>query len=323
VLTEAGLSDARAAIVPPFEGELVSLKKAPLEGLDQPIQLLAVLGTDADGTLQGSAEKTLGIAHSLAGTIPFGVLLLTPTEEKLQRLAVSRLLQRFSGPVVLLPVREVNEKIRCKVLAEYWPGLEGSFQAVVGEPWCESAFESLALQSSQRDHLALRVRRLVRDQGGLIVETTRAGGRVAVQRPWKLEGGRTSWLTLARDAIVESGPLPRGNTIVRRWQLPLQTFYSRQDIRLLLDELKTHTGLVRLSDADFIIDVGFGVGNRDGYEAVIEPLERTLRELGVRNVVVGGSRKVTEELHRSRGPADDAEPASKPAASLPRGGRPV
>src|SRR5205085_3020776 len=28
----------------------------------------------------------------------------------------------------------------------------------------------------------------------------------------------------------------------------------------------------------------------------VEPLERTLRELGVRSLVVGGSRKVTEEL---------------------------
>ena len=54
---------------------------------------------------------------------------------------------------------------------------------------------------------------------------------------------------------------------------------------------------MRLADAEFIIDVGFGVGNRDGYEAIIEPLERALHELGVRNLVVGGSRKVTEELH--------------------------
>jgi electron transfer flavoprotein alpha subunit len=61
--------------------------------------------------------------------------------------------------------------------------------------------------------------------------------------------------------------------------------------------LKQETGLTRLADAEFIIDVGFGVGNRDGYEAVIEPLERALHELGVRNLLVGGSRKVTEELH--------------------------
>jgi len=64
-----------------------------------------------------------------------------------------------------------------------------------------------------------------------------------------------------------------------------------------LQELKKDTGIVRLSDAEFIIDVGFGVGNRDGFEAVIEPLERELRQLGVPGLTVGGSRKVTEELH--------------------------
>ena len=58
----------------------------------------------------------------------------------------------------------------------------------------------------------------------------------------------------------------------------MKGFYRQEDVRRMLDELKEHTGLVRLSDAEFIIDVGFGVGNRDGYEAVIEPLERALRE---------------------------------------------
>jgi electron transfer flavoprotein alpha subunit len=76
----------------------------------------------------------------------------------------------------------------------------------------------------------------------------------------------------------------------------LNRFYGRRDFQRLLDELKQETGLARLTDADFIIDVGYGVDNRDGYEAVIEPLERSLRELGVRNLVIGGSRKVTEEL---------------------------
>jgi electron transfer flavoprotein alpha subunit len=65
----------------------------------------------------------------------------------------------------------------------------------------------------------------------------------------------------------------------------------------LLSELKEDTGLANLADAEFIIDVGFGVGNQDGYEAVIAPLEQVLRDLGVRHLAVGGSRKVTEELH--------------------------
>lgn len=89
------------------------------------------------------------------------------------------------------------------------------------------------------------------------------------------------------------GPAPR----VERWAPRLERFYGRSDVRRLLEELKHETGVVRLSDSEFIIDVGFGVGNRDGYEAVIEPLERELRALGVRGLTVGGSRKVTEELH--------------------------
>src|SRR6185295_4212232 len=76
-----------------------------------------------------------------------------------------------------------------------------------------------------------------------------------------------------------------------------ERFYGRDDMRRLLQELKQDAGLVRLADAEFIIDVGFGVGNRDGYEAVIEPLEAELRRLNVRGLTIGGSRKVTEELH--------------------------
>jgi electron transfer flavoprotein alpha subunit len=85
--------------------------------------------------------------------------------------------------------------------------------------------------------------------------------------------------------------------LLQRWRPRLQRFYSRADVQELVRELKQASGVVRLADAEFILDVGFGVGNRDGYEAVIEPLEQALRELGVRDLAVGGSRKVTEELH--------------------------
>jgi electron transfer flavoprotein alpha subunit len=88
-----------------------------------------------------------------------------------------------------------------------------------------------------------------------------------------------------------------GSVRVERWAPPLELFYGRDDIQRLLEEVKQETGVVRLGDAEIILDVGFGVGNRDGYEAVIEPLEQALRQLGARSLMVGGSRKVTEELH--------------------------
>jgi electron transfer flavoprotein alpha subunit len=84
---------------------------------------------------------------------------------------------------------------------------------------------------------------------------------------------------------------------VQRWSPRLERFYGRADIQQLLQDVQAETGIPRLADAEFIIDVGFGVGNRDRYEEVIEPLEEALHELGVRNLTIGGSRKVTEELH--------------------------
>jgi electron transfer flavoprotein alpha subunit len=84
---------------------------------------------------------------------------------------------------------------------------------------------------------------------------------------------------------------------VQRWTPRLERFLGKSEIQQLLDEVKEEIGVARLADTDFIVDVGFGVGNRDGFEAVIEPLERALRRLGVTHLMIGGSRKVTEELH--------------------------
>ncbi len=52
-----------------------------------------------------------------------------------------------------------------------------------------------------------------------------------------------------------------------------------------------------IADADFIIDVGYAIRNRENFDAVILPLQRRLEEIGVKNVTIGGTRKVVEELH--------------------------
>jgi hypothetical protein len=113
------------------------------------------------------------------------------------------------------------------------------------------------------------------------------------------------WLTVTDDAEVtdENGSAnggehcPRGLPTVRRWRLESDRLFGRAELARLMAEVRAAAGVARLSDAEFIVDVGAGVGNRDGYEAVIEPLLSALRQIGVRGVQVGGSRKVTEELH--------------------------
>ncbi len=51
-----------------------------------------------------------------------------------------------------------------------------------------------------------------------------------------------------------------------------------------------------ITDAEFIIDVGYAVRNRENFDLVILPLKKRLEEIGVKNVMLGGTRKVVEEL---------------------------
>jgi electron transfer flavoprotein alpha subunit len=138
--------------------------------------------------------------------------------------------------------------------------------------------------------------------------SSRARGKLQTRLTLDPQAGVTPWISLAPEAEIRDGEILPLSTEVHELPVRIQRWVPRlasgsqpsdwqRETGLLLDEVKREIGVARLADADFIVDVGFGVGNRDGFEAVIEPLQQALRNLGVRNLAVGGSRKVTEELH--------------------------
>jgi hypothetical protein len=264
---------------------------------------VALLAAEDDGRLRPTAGRTLDGARFVAQFLPdarFGVLLLTPADEAAQRRAAAELLGLLPVDVCLLAARAegLSDEIRCRLIVESLGGRQRLPAAVVGEPWAEGALAALAARSGRIEPVVLRVRALDRERRRPVAETGRHG-RLRSRQALPIGAGGTLWVGLAAEADIGAvSPLVRGKSVrVERWAPPLERFYGLADVRRLLEELKQDAGLVRLSDAEFILDVGFGVGNRDGYEAVIEPLERTLRALGVRGLMVGGSRKVTEELH--------------------------
>ncbi|MDP7033075.1 MAG: acyl-CoA dehydrogenase family protein, partial [Planctomycetota bacterium] len=54
---------------------------------------------------------------------------------------------------------------------------------------------------------------------------------------------------------------------------------------------------VGLSDAEFVIDIGYGVGTLDNLNRLLPSLENLFREtLGIKSLAVGGTRKVTQDL---------------------------
>jgi electron transfer flavoprotein-quinone oxidoreductase len=282
----------------PYEGPIVA---------DQPMATsatLAILATEEDGRLLPSAGAVVRAARLLAEMAggESVVLLVTGTDEGAQRAAVGRLRSMFRGDVVVLAAGEMiaTAELRARFLREVWPEKTAAVRFVVGEAWAEPALAALA--GRQSGGVIPAVRRLSIEGDHCVLETARAGGKLRAWQSIKPTDDRAWWIALADGAEAEVAPSanrllalqPEGS--VRRAVLP-ERLTGLADARRLLDELRGAAGVLRLADAEFIIDVGFGVGNRDGYEAVVEPLEKALQDLGVRGLVIGGSRKVTEELH--------------------------
>lgn len=284
----------------------------PYEGRVEPVEepnslgrhgVVAVLAADAEGRLAPTAAAVLATARDVGNGlgISAGVLLFAPADPARLKLAVGAVLERLPVDVVALTASDRDQAVpvRQRLLALAWPRLGIQPTIVLGEPWAEPAFSELASADAASTVLP-RVRSVMTRGDALGVESARAGGRLAVSYAIPLRRGTRVWVILAAQAEARQGEPGRGNVEgvrVQTWTPALEGFYTRADVRRLLDELKAGAGLTRLADAEVIVDVGFGVGNRDGYEAVIEPLVRALEDAGVHRLMVGGSRKVTEELH--------------------------
>ncbi len=185
------------------------------------------------------------------------------------------------------------------MLRECWPSERSGRGIVVGESWTESLFAGLARGRALGGELILRVRQVSPSTQGIALETVRAGEKLRVRQILSADVD-SAWISLSDGAEVAGGEIRLGRhgpVAVQRWTPRVERLYGSSEMQELLEETKRQASVVRLAEAEYIVDVGFGVGNRDGYEHVVEPLLETLRSLGVANVVVGGSRKVTEELH--------------------------
>jgi electron transfer flavoprotein alpha subunit len=227
------------------------------------------------------------------------VLLAVAPDESVQRQALGQLRTWFGGDVILLPDHgDGSDMSWNRLLGAALAEVAVPPLAVVGEPWTGPPFARLAARDNYAGGLAAQVHCLNEQDGRFVLETVRARGKLRTRQTRTLQAGRTLWITLAEDAPVipvPSGTLP-ALPRVERWTPRPKEVYGRDSVDRLVRDLQNETGLTSLRDAEFIIDVGFGIGNRDGYEAVVEPLERALGDLGVRRWAIGGSRKVTEEL---------------------------
>jgi electron transfer flavoprotein-quinone oxidoreductase len=82
------------------------------------------------------------------------------------------------------------------------------------------------------------------------------------------------------------------------YRVPLEFEYDADtdEMAKALREAAGDGGAKTIADAEFIIDVGYAVRNKENFDLVIAPLKKRLEEIGVKNVMLGGTRKVVEEL---------------------------
>jgi electron transfer flavoprotein-quinone oxidoreductase len=101
-------------------------------------------------------------------------------------------------------------------------------------------------------------------------------------------------ITVAKD---EGGGMKDEGT-KRVFLVPLEFEYDRagEEMANALAAAKSEAGVRSIAEAEVIIDVGYAVRNKENFDLVVTPLKQRLEEIGVKNVMIGGTRKVVEEL---------------------------
>jgi electron transfer flavoprotein alpha subunit len=223
----------------------------------------------------------------------------TSNDESVQRRAAAEI-ARFGASSITVAVPDAipepkrAAEVWARILMDRWSADWSAFTAIVANVWAEPA---LARFGSRHAELIFRVSELTPGPNTFFAKSPRVEGKVDTQRELPTNEGKPIWITTTENVDCDLPLLaevvePR----VERWPVAIGELPSRRELMDLLSQVRDDAGVARLADADFIIDAGFGVGSADGFEEIIPPLEKLLRAIGVTNIVLGASRKVTEEL---------------------------
>jgi electron transfer flavoprotein-quinone oxidoreductase len=263
--------------------------------------VLVIAGTDKNGRLRAADRRAVRIASGIACQRgrPLAALVFAPADEDAQSRAAGELASLGASSITMAITNEFPEPrvagdLWTRVLIDRWSPEWSGFGVVVASRWIEPA---LGRFGSRQAELVFGVTELATGQSALSIRTSRVEGKVDALRDFPANDAKPIWLTVTENA--ESGltpldevPEPR----VVRWPIEIAQLPSRRELMDLLSRVRDVAGVTRLNDAEFIVDVGFGIGSGDGYEEIILPLEQLLRQIGVPQLTIGASRKVTEEL---------------------------
>ncbi|MGD8700691.1 MAG: FAD-binding protein, partial [Gemmatimonadales bacterium] len=171
---------------------------------------------------------------------------------------------------------------------------------LVTTPWLADAFPALAGALRQAEIAAEEipgVSRLEFHDGDAIVFVRPIHERklrARRTRPAAGDGMRLIWCE--PEVATEAAEAVDVETEV--YVAPLELDYDPQADALAraIAEADLALGTVTLENAEFVIDVGAGLGSIDNLETIVDPLRQALLDLGAPHVEIGATRKVTIDM---------------------------
>ncbi len=291
-VVQAQIGGATANEVKPFEGVI---ETKSVEEIIAPANVYLVVVGQPNGVSEAAVQL------AARSGLPLTALAFCERDEAAQRKLAAQLLAHRVESVTLLPVGVNCSAIRA-ALEKIVPR-EGDV-LLVGGPELSADFVALC-RDAQR---ILGVQAISEASGEFVFTSPALGGKVNVLHRSRFPLRRLTMVTLKADAAfigeaVGRAPLQTtggqasrggGGRVVR---VSLDLGSSKPDeIERLLAEAGKEVKANSIKDAEFLIDVGYAIRTKEQLEQIVTPLKKTLEELGVKNVMIGGTRKVVEEL---------------------------
>jgi electron transfer flavoprotein-quinone oxidoreductase len=289
----------------PFAGDFVRAAAAEIEWSG------VVFVPELDGPdLSRNSRAPLEAAKRIAarGSRPLDALVLSgPLETRDRRAAAGSLMAAAPFTRIVFAEHEALASGAPRAVAEalirlLGPGAAAQPGYLLTTPWLAEALPPLAraLRAAgiAAEELAGISRIEFHDGDGIAFVRAAYERRLRGRRELQATGGavRIVWCE-PEVAVPAETPKPgHAKADVVTVELALEFDAETDPLARALAEAKKSLGAVTLENAEFVIDVGAGLGSVDNLETVVQPLRKALLELGAPNVEIGATRKVTMDM---------------------------
>jgi alkylation response protein AidB-like acyl-CoA dehydrogenase/electron transfer flavoprotein alpha subunit len=289
----------------PFKGEIARKGTQDLSWKHS----VAFVAEPPDESFAPSALQSLDVAANLARHLNLALraVVLTHGDESRLRSLAGELASHDVDEIVFVTSDKfaggVGE-IFLEAMQRIW-NAENHPAYTIGPSWANEVLTRFANRADANNgqiHVHPNIKEIVVQNGSIEFVAPSYGGKVEAVAAEPARCAIEEIVTLAagasfvKDKESEKRKPAEADPVVYLIPLNLSYDLSADEMAQLLKEATHAAGAESVKDAEFIIDVGYAIANKENYEVIITPLKKLLDDLGVKGVSIGGSRKVVEEL---------------------------